>query len=126
MGVYSSEREGGPEVACDPGDSASWKFPDAEEAQDVVNAVRTEELCQLAQSAPPPGISILTHLLPVVGGEAPVLSIGVKLVWRGSSGGVHVEEVGPLPGVHTVARHSNGKVSLQDDMAGSGVLGCFC
>ena len=50
-------------------------LPDAEEAQDVVDAESVEVLGHGAQAGLPPGIAVLGHRIPVVGREAPVLAV---------------------------------------------------
>ena len=57
-----------------------WNLPDAEEAQDMVDAVGIEIARHHLQAALPPSVAVLGHRLPVVGREAPVLSLGVAFL----------------------------------------------
>nr|GFD58534.1 hypothetical protein [Tanacetum cinerariifolium] len=59
-------------------------FPDAEKAQDVVDAQHVKIAGQVAQALLPPGVVVRGHALPVVGGEAPVLAGGREVVGRGA------------------------------------------
>ncbi len=54
----------------------SRDLPDAEEAKDMVYAISREVFLHLAETLEPPAETILLHLVPVVGREAPVLAIG--------------------------------------------------
>ncbi len=45
-------------------------LPDAEEAQDVVDAVGVEVLGHVRQAAPPPQVAVFRHLLPGGGRDA--------------------------------------------------------
>ena len=64
-----------------------------------------EQECALGhvgQPRSPPGVARLLHLDPVVGGEAPVLAVGVKVVRGGAGAAVHVELPWIQPGVHAL------------------------
>ncbi len=63
-------------------------------------------LREVGQALAPPGIVILAHLFPVVGREAPVLAIPIKVVRRRSCGVLHAEKVGMHPCVHTLLAHT--------------------
>ena len=78
-------------------------LPDAEESQHMVYAVGIEVLCHLAESSHPPLAAVLQHLVPVVGGEAPVLPVGRERVGRCSCLSVQVEVLRLHPGLHAVA-----------------------
>ena len=54
-------------------------------------------------------------LMPVVGGEAPVLSIYREGIRRCPCRTVHIEEFGMGSRLHTVTIHANGHIPLQDD-----------
>ena len=78
--------QGGVEVTHHTALELDRDLPYAEEAEDMVDAERVEILTHLAQAGFPPGIVVLCHLFPVVGREAPVLTVGREVI-RGSSGG---------------------------------------
>ena len=50
-------------------------LPYPEEAQHVVDAVGVEEPCHVGETAYPPLAAVFHHLVPVVGRQAPVLSV---------------------------------------------------
>ena len=84
-------------------DGIDGNLPDAEETEHMVYAVGIEELRHLAEAAYPPQATILQHLVPVVGGEAPVLTIGRERIgWRTGLSG-EVEVFGLYPCFHTIA-----------------------
>ena len=60
-------------------------FPDTEEAQNMVNAVGIEIFRHILETAYPPGTVVLQHLIPVIGGEAPVLTVGRERIGRRTS-----------------------------------------
>ena len=95
-------------------------FPDAEEAQHMVDTIGIKELCHLAETTYPPRATVLQHLVPVVGGEAPVLAIGRERIGGRTSLTVQVEVLRFYPSLHTIARDANGDVALEDDMMVAG------
>ena len=96
-------------------------FPNAEETENVVDAVGREVLRHVGETTLPPQIAILAHGLPVVGGEAPVLPIGREGIgWRtGLSVQIEIERFYPC--FHRVARNADGDVALQDDAVLAGI-----
>ena len=78
-------------------------LPDAEESQDMVNAVGVEVLCHLAEAVHPPAAVVLHHLIPVVGGESPVLAVGRERIGWGTGLLTHVEVAGFYPSLYAVA-----------------------
>ena len=89
-------------------------LPDAEEAQHVVDTVGIEILRHLPETAHPPGAAVSQHLVPVVGGETPVLSVGREVIRRRTSLTVQVEVLRLHPSLHTVTADADGDVALQD------------
>lgn len=69
-------------------------LPDAEEAQDMVDAVGIEIARHHLQAALPPGVAVLGHCLPVVGWEAPVLSFCGEVIGWGADLHIKVEQIG--------------------------------
>ena len=97
------------------------ELPDAEESQDVVDSHRGEVPLEVRHPRAPPPVPVLAHLLPVVRGEAPVLTVRVEIVRGGARAGVHAEEVGVHPGVHARLVHADGQVALKDHAHALGV-----
>ena len=86
--------------------------PDAEESKDVVEPVSVEIFAHFGQASLPPGVSVLCHLVPVVGGEAPILTVIGEVVGRCAGLAVEVVEARVYPGVHAVARDADGDVAF--------------
>ena len=89
----------------------------------MVDTIGIEILRHLTESAHPPRTVVLQHLVPVVGGESPVLPVcreGIR--WR-TGLTVQVEVLRLHPGFHTVSADADGDVTLQDHtvLAGMGM-----
>ena len=97
-------------------------FPDAEEAQHMIDTVGIEELRHLTEATYPPLATVLQHLVPVIGWEAPVLTIGREWIGRCTSLTVEVEVLWFYPSLYTVARDTNGDITLQDDTMVAGIF----
>ena len=91
----------------------------------MVDAEGVEVLAHLAKAALPPGVVVLRHLVPVVGGEAPVLAVHAEEIWRCTGAGIEVVELREAGGIHTVATDSDGEVALEVDPLRMGVGHCF-
>ena len=89
--------------------------PDAEKAQHVVNSVGVEVFSHLLETSNPPSIAFLSHCLPIVGGESPVLPVLREVVRRCTCLSIQIEKMRFRPGFHTVARNADGDVTLDDD-----------
>ena len=111
------------EVPVEPAPLVCGNLPYPEEAEYVVDAERVEVLRHLVQPSLPPGISVFRHFLPVVGGEAPVLSVAAEIVGRGAGRGVEVEQLGVPVCLGAVGAHSDREVSLERDAAAPRVCG---
>ena len=92
-----------------------WNLPNAEEAQDVVNAVGGKVFCHFAETFLPPLVVVLLHYIPIVCGETPVLSVGRECIGRCTGLSVHIEIVGLNPGFHTIAADAYGNISFKDN-----------
>lgn len=77
--------DGGIVVTHHAGRVSDRDFPDAEEAEDVVDAEGVEVLSHLRQALTPPSIIIFSHLVPIVCRESPVLSVFRELIGRCTS-----------------------------------------
>ena len=90
-------------------------FPNAEEAEHVVDAVGVEVFCHFAEAFHPPGAAVGYHFIPVVGGEAPVLTVGGEGIGRCTRLAVEVEVAGFHPCFHTVATDADGDIAFEDN-----------
>ena len=97
-------------------------LPDAEEAQDVVNAEGVEVAGLLLEALPPPAEVLCLHRSPVVGGEAPVLPIDSEVIGGCPCGLLGVEKMRSTPYIHAMRCYSNGEVSLEEDSSRFGVV----
>ena len=123
LDFFTRHGQGRDELSQQAVDGVHRDFPDAEEAQNVVDAVGVEVFGHFAETLHPPGIAVLLHHVPVVGGEAPVLSVGREVVGRGTCLSVQVEVMGLLPGFDTVAADADGDVALEHHSVGTGMAG---
>ena len=96
-------------------------FPNAEEAQDVVNAVSRKVFRHFAKAALPPSVVVRRHNVPVVSGEAPVLTVGREGVGRCSRLSVHIEVMGFYPRLNAATVNANGDVALENDALRLGI-----
>ena len=88
----------------------------------MVDAVGVEIFAHVLEALYPPLAAVGEHLVPVVGREAPVLSVGAECIgWR-TGLAVHVEVVGLYPCVATVWADTDGNVALEDYMLAAGIL----
>ncbi len=65
--LFGGEGEGRIEVSEQAVEGVDGNLPDAEEAEDVVYAVGVEVFGHFAEAGFPPGETVFSHLLPVVG-----------------------------------------------------------
>mmetsp|Transcript_68060 Transcript_68060/g.168157 ORF Transcript_68060/g.168157 Transcript_68060/m.168157 type:complete len:274 (-) Transcript_68060:954-1775(-) len=100
-------------------------LPNAEETEDVVDTIRVEVVGHGAEACTPPREAVLTHVLPVVGGESPVLAFLCVVVGGGACLLVHVEQVGLEPCVNGVVVDADGQVSLEGHALLLAVPGCL-
>ena len=98
-----------------------WYLPDAEEAQDMVDAEGVEVASLLLKALPPPAKVLCLHRCPVVGGEAPVLPIGSEVIGGRPCGLLGVEKVRSTPYIHAMRCYSNGEVALEEDSSCFGI-----
>ena len=90
-------------------------LPNAEEAQDVVDAVGGKVFCHFAETLLPPLVIILFHYIPIVCGDPPVLSVSGECIGRCTGLSVHIEIIRLNPGFHTIAADSDGDISFKDN-----------
>ena len=97
-------------------------LPYTEESQHVVYAVSVEELGHVLEPAHPPAAVVFQHFVPVISGEAPVLSVHGEVVWRCSGLPIQVEVARFGPHVAAIAVHADGYVTLQNDAVRLGIV----
>lgn len=88
-------------------------LPNAEEAENVVDAIGGEIGRHLCKTLFPPPIVVTAHRLPVVGGETPVLSVDGKGIGRRTGLAVEVKQVGFCPRLDRTGGDTDGDVALQ-------------
>ena len=96
-------------------------LPDTEETEYVVDAIGIEIFSHLAEAAYPPAAAVFEHSIPVVGGEAPVLSVYGEGIGRCTGLTVQVEVFRFYPGLYAVTADADGDITLQDDLVLPGV-----
>ena len=97
-------------------------LPYTEEAQHVVDAISIKELRHILESASPPLTVVLQHLVPVVGREAPVLTIHREVIRWSSSLSVKIEVLRLCPHITAKTVHTDRNVAFQNDSLGHGML----
>ena len=115
-------RQGGIEMAQQAALMRKRNLPDAEESQYMVDTVGVEILRHSAQAGLPPGVVILRHSVPVVGGETPVLAVHAEEIRRCARAGIQVVELRIHGGIHAVPAYPDGQVPLQVHTLLVGVL----
>ena len=88
-------------------------LPDAEETENMVDAVSVEVFRHLAETCFPPCEAVAVHLFPVVCRETPVLTEDREVIRRCACLAVHVEELGIDPGVDACARYADWNVAFE-------------
>jgi hypothetical protein len=88
-------------------------LPDTEEAEDMVYTICVEVVRHLGEAELPPLVVVLSHDIPVVGREAPVLTTCVEVIgWR-TCRSREVEEVWVGGSVHRVRRDTDRNIALE-------------
>ena len=103
---------------------AERNFPNAEKSEHVVHTISIEVGSHGLQTRTPPGVSVFFHLLPIVGGEAPVLSVRRKGIGRSTGLTVEVEQMRVGPGGHAVAADAYGNVAFEHNSLCASLLVC--
>ena len=96
-------------------------FPDSEETEYVVYSEEVEIFGHLLHPRLPPGIAVLGHFVPVVGREAPVLTVSRESIRRCTCAGVHIEKMRILPGIHAGAGNAYRQVALEHNSLFAGI-----
>ena len=107
--------QSGIEIAQQAVNGMYGNLPDAEEAEDMVDAESVEIFGHLRHAGLPPRIAVLRHVLPVIGREAPVLPRCGKGVGRRSGLPVEMEEVRILPHVGARRTDADRNIAFEDD-----------
>ena len=108
------------EMAEESEECFAGNLPDAEETQYVVDADGVEVLLHPLDAFPKP---IYDVCLPVVGGEAPVLSVLREVVRRRTRRTVKTEEIRMDGRLDAVTIDSDGHIALQDHPVLAGIVG---
>ena len=88
----------------------------------MVDAVGIEELRHVRETAYPPQTVVFEHLIPVIGGEAPVLTVSREIIRGCTSLSVQVEVTRLLPGITAIAVHADGDITLEDHALAAGIV----
>ena len=110
--VLRRVRQRGREVSAQSPHIGLAHLPDAEEAEYMVDAVGVEVVLHLREAAAPPVVTVLSHLVPVIGREAPVLTADTEVIGRCTRRGVEVEQVGLNGCVHRVGTDADRYIAL--------------
>ena len=89
----------------------------------MVDAVGIEVVGHLGEAAGKPLIALGSHGLPVVGGEAPVLSVAGKGIGRSAGLALQAEESGIAPCLHAGAADADRYVALEHYAMLMGIVG---
>ena len=88
----------------------------------VVDPEGIEIAAQLGKTLLPPLVIGFGHFVPIVGREAPVLTLGSEVIrWR-TGLAIHVVQLGSDPGIRTMAVDTNRNISFQYDTLATGVI----
>src|SRR5574344_636520 len=90
-------------------------FPYTKKAENMVYAVCIEIFSHLTKSVDPPATIVFQHDIPVICGEAPVLSVGRAGVRRSTCLSVKIEIEWFHPCLHTIATYTYRYVTLQNN-----------
>ena len=115
--------QGGHELSQQAMHGMHGNFPDTEETEDVVDAIGVEVFRHFAETLHPPCIAVFLHDIPVVGGEAPVLSVDGEIIGWSAGLSVQVEIVGLCPCFYAVAADADRYITFQHDTVGTRVSG---
>ena len=97
-------------------------FPDAEEAQHMVDAICVEVLRHLPEPAHPPLAAVGYHRVPVIRGETPVLSVGRESVGWCAGLTVKVKVARLHPGLHAVTTDADRYIALEYHLLATRIL----
>ena len=87
-------------------------LPDAEKSQNVIDTEGVEIAGHVPKASFPPVVTVFRHGFPIIGREAPVLTVGRKEIRRGTGVAVEIEELWAANGIHAVPSYPYGKVSF--------------
>ena len=120
--LFATQAQGRGKLSHQSGLFGNRNLPDAEEAQHMINTIGIKELRHLTEAANPPLAAVLQHLIPIVGGEAPVLTIGREGIGWSSCLSIQIEVFGFYPSLNAVTRDTNGDIALQDNLVLTGIF----
>ena len=114
--------EGGVESAHKAAVILERYLPYAEESQQMVNTVCIKVISHLAESGHEPGVSVTSHIIPVVCRHSPFLAINGECIGWGSGLTVCVEQIGMYPDIGAVAVYADGYVTFQEYALAVGIF----
>src|SRR5574343_631941 len=85
--------------------------PDTEKTKNMINTDGIKIVSHLNEALVPPFKLIALHLLPVIGGESPVLTVNGKIIRWGTRLHIHMIQPGVHPCVYTIAIDPNRNIS---------------
>ena len=88
----------------------------------MVDPYRIEVTLHHGKAVAPPAEALRLHRLPIIGGEAPVLSIGGEEVGRCTCLLIQVEEVWCHPHINAISSHTDRQIPLDQDVVPVGDL----
>ena len=123
--LFTAHGKGGYKLSQQSMHGIHRDFPDAEESQNVVDAVGVKVFSHLLETFHPPFITVVLHHIPVIGGETPVLPVDREIIGWSTGLSVEVEIIRFCPGFYTVATDTDGDVPLQHYSMLAGISGGF-
>ena len=121
--LLDGEGHGGIEMTQQATPGVTGNLPDAEEAQQMVDTVGIEIVGHLGETLCKPMVALGCHGTPVIGGEAPVLSVARKGIGRGTGLTLQAEKTGMAPCLHTGATDTDGDVALEHHTMAVSIVG---
>ena len=120
--LFGGERKCGIEITEQPMDCIHRNLPYPEETENMVNTIGIEIFSHLAESVFPPFKPVASHLLPIVGREAPVLTEHGEVIRRSTGLAIHVEKSRRLPGVCAETADSDWNVTFQHNTLAMSII----
>ncbi|MPM52674.1 hypothetical protein SDC9_99434 [bioreactor metagenome] len=88
-------------------------LPNAEKAQNMIDAVSIKIIRHFTESIFPPGVALLFYRKPIVSGKSPILPEEGKIIRRRTGLRIHIEKITRCPGIYAVAIDSDRDIALQ-------------
>ena len=78
----------------------------------MVDTIGIEVFSHLTETTHPPRTAVLEHLVPIVGGEAPVLTVSRESIGWCTSLTIEVEVFRLYPGLNAIATDADGDITF--------------